>query len=405
MTVSKSEYFANQSVRSLLLLRPDNLGDLVLFSGALKHIRSHFSRARITLCVKRNVLNYVELCPHVDEILCWEDLVGDLALSPTLDWLPDIRGKWRLERTLRRVTGQMLRWKYKSDLILLPVRSPTSGEYGMHAIVNRLPAKQKLGIAGDCSNQTQEADEAAVGSYTQRLHLSQEKHRDHELHITREFLRFVGVEVGLDVLWPCHWTSISEEAWAREHIPACGEEIQIALCPGVTSFLGKLYPAQKIAASFSLIPEVRFNVVLFGSRDEAKVCEDAERALLGFNNITTVTNFCGQTTIRELVEGLKKCDIVLSQDSAALHIAVALRKPTVGIIGGGHYGRFYPWGDGDINRVAHNPMDCYWCNWICKFEEIRCINEISPERIASELHHLIRLLPKNKLRNRVHELS
>ena len=75
-----------------------------------------------------------------------------------------------------------------------------------------------------------------------------------------------------------------------------------------------------------------------------------------------------------------------------MHIAAALRKPMVGILGGGHFGRFYPWGDPRLSRVAHVPMECYWCNWSCRYETVRCIREISPAVIAREIGALLPLL-------------
>ena len=89
-----------------------------------------------------------------------------------------------------------------------------------------------------------------------------------------------------------------------------------------------------------------------------------------------------------MIECIKACDFVLSQETAALHAAVALRKPVVGIIGGGHYGRFYPWGDPKLSRPANKPMDCYGCNWLCKYETIRCIQEIPAADAARELNQL-----------------
>ena len=58
--------------RSVLVLRPDNLGDVVLFSGALRHIRVLYPQAKITLCVKSYVRNLVVLCPYVDEVIEYE---------------------------------------------------------------------------------------------------------------------------------------------------------------------------------------------------------------------------------------------------------------------------------------------------------------------------------------------
>jgi hypothetical protein len=61
----------------------------------------------------------------------------------------------------------------------------------------------------------------------------------------------------------------------------------------------------------------------------------------------------------------------------------------LGIVGGGHYGRFFPWGDPKLARVATKQMDCFGCNWQCKYETMRCIQEIAPESAARELAALL----------------
>ncbi|MGO9566312.1 MAG: glycosyltransferase family 9 protein, partial [Desulfomonilaceae bacterium] len=45
--------------KSILIVRPDNLGDVVLFSGALRAIREKWAASRITICVKRFVTDYL----------------------------------------------------------------------------------------------------------------------------------------------------------------------------------------------------------------------------------------------------------------------------------------------------------------------------------------------------------
>ena len=93
-----------------------------------------------------------------------------------------------------------------------------------------------------------------------------------------------------------------------------------------------------------------------------------------------------------MIECLRRCDVVLSQDSAALHIATALRQPVVGILAGAHFGRFYPWGDPARARVVNKPMECYGCEWHCIYDSIRCIQEIPPADATRELLYLINTL-------------
>ena len=137
---------------NVFILRPDNLGDIVLFSGILRHIRSLYPTASITLIVKQSYLNLIEICPHIDRVMEWEKIS-----SLPYDWLPELRGKYRFNWFIRHFINK----KYKTDIILLPVRSPTGGLFGMHDIVASIPAAEKIGLTGDYCNQTVEEDQAA----------------------------------------------------------------------------------------------------------------------------------------------------------------------------------------------------------------------------------------------------
>jgi hypothetical protein len=66
-----------------------------------------------------------------------------------------------------------------------------------------------------------------------------------------------------------------------------------------------------------------------------------------------------------------------------------LQKRVAGIVGGGHFGRFFPWGNSSVARVVNKPMECYGCNWRCKYQSMRCIQEISPMDAARELRSLL----------------
>ena len=55
--------------RSILVVRLDALGDVLLTSPFLRELRRNAPKAKITLVVQPLALNLVELCPYVDRIL------------------------------------------------------------------------------------------------------------------------------------------------------------------------------------------------------------------------------------------------------------------------------------------------------------------------------------------------
>ncbi len=75
-------------------------------------------------------------------------------------------------------------------------------------------------------------------------------------------------------------------------------------------------------------------------------------------------------------------------ETAALHFGIVAGIPTIELVGGGHYGRFIPWGDSNKNPVVTHSMDCFNGNWKCKFQSTFCIKEIKVMEVVSVLYEL-----------------
>lgn len=372
-------------VKSIFILRPDNLGDAVLFSGTLSHIRTFYDEAEITLCVKKYAHNLFEKCPYIDKIVTWEDLA-----EPLPKWLPPFWGRGSLETIIwwvfyRRTVLRNYQW----DLFLLPVRSPN---YRMHLFALAAKAKAKYAILGDLSNQLKWIDKKADHIYTSKLYISDDWEKEHELNINLEFLKILGLGVNSEDIWPEIWTTPEDEEWAKKNVIKINHSLTVAVCPGIISDAAKFYPAHFYAEAFSKLKNVKINAVIFGSKAEIVQCNEVNNFLAKCEQVINVKNLAGLSTVRQLAEGLRACDIVIANETAALHIAVALHKPTIGIIGGGHFGRFYPWGDPAINRAASHTMNCFGCNWQCQYSKIRCIQEIEPQSVAQQFERILRII-------------
>src|SRR5579862_4816020 len=93
-----------KDVRSILVVRPDEIGNVVLATPFLRELRRIAGSAWITLVVKPEVLNLVELCPYVNEIV-------------TFDWNVSGAPK-RHSRALRLAATRL--WGRRFDLAVLP---------------------------------------------------------------------------------------------------------------------------------------------------------------------------------------------------------------------------------------------------------------------------------------------
>ncbi len=134
--------------------------------------------------------------------------------------------------------------------------------------------------------------------------------------------------------------------------------------------------------------------ILIGSKDEHVLGETITQTL-----DDRVDNLIGKTSLLDLVRLIAHTRLVVGNDSGACHIAAACNVTSIAVVGGGHPGQFFPY-DPHEAYVRHlpltvsNPMDCFGCDWICKYQVEKhqpfpCIATISAERVWSETESLL----------------
>ena len=301
------------------------------------------------------------------------------------------RGFDRLGALIRSYAPSLASAKYRCDVAMMPLVSPTAE---FHQCMNMIPARYKVGVSGNLSNQTAEREAESRTWYSAQMDASRHPWDFPELEATRRFLGFLGMDIDASDLWPDLWTLDSDRRMAKELISPKTGNVVLGLAPGVTSNPGKELPPEWIASVLSLTECSDFQIVLLGSTAEVPTCMAVAQAIYKVFPHIQLLNLAGKTNVRELIECIKSCDLIFTQETATLHLATALQKPVVGIVGGGHYGRFYPWGNPQMSRVVSRKMDCYGCNWHCKYETIECIQEIPPAAAAAELNYLLHYIRK-----------
>jgi len=380
----------------LFILRPDHLGDLLLFSGALRLIRARWPATHITLCVRSYGLELFSACPHIDRLYSYEQL---RSASP-INRIPQFPGSRHVRQALQECFGGWLRThapaqflsSLECDLAVLPMRSP---EAEFHWLLRMIPASVRLGVSGNTGNQTPRAARITRRLYSEQLDISGLPSSYPELDMTRDFLRFMGLETEPADVWPEFWTREADRKAAEKLFAGLGTTRRVlGITPGASASAEgskKMLPASWYADVLrEMAGGESLDIVLLGSRQDMAICAELEEYLKRAGGNHRIANRAGQTTILQLVESIRLCDAMLCVDAAPLHIAAGLRKPLVGIMGGMQYGRFYPWGDPSLARVANRPMDCYGCNWACKYETVRCVLEIPAAKAAQELSLLLR---------------
>ena len=152
----------------------------------------------------------------------------------------------------------------------------------------------------------------------------------------------------------------------------------------------KSWELEKFAQVIDAVPP-KYKVVLTGAGkyDEMKV----ERLIHMVNNKSRVINLVNKTSVVDLVSLIAYSELVIGNDSAAVHIAAATRVKSICVLLGAHFGRFLPYPEDlpfkdYLPITVYSQMPCCGCNYNCIYEDqspYECIKRISAGAVIKEV--------------------
>lgn len=149
---------------------------------------------------------------------------------------------------------------------------------------------------------------------------------------------------------------------------------------------GKVYPANKMCEVIDRLvkdmPELK--IYLFGSRDEKPVLDNWAAA-----HPEHVINLAGIQSIDEDLHRMARLQLMVSMDSANMHLASLVGLRCLSIWGATHpYAGFLGYGQKEDDCISL-PLSCRPCsiygNKPCRQGDFQCMNSLSPETVASRI--------------------
>ena len=355
------------SVRRLLIRGTNWVGDSILSLPALKRARLEFPQARITLLVLPWVAGIYEGCTAIDDIWLYDRRDLHRGLS----------GKLRLIRELR---------ERRFDAALL---FQNAFEAAVLARLAGIPVR--AGYDRDGRGWLL-SHKVAVDPRVSKLHqtyyyldfLEQLLGRPRtaqglEPKPTSQFVAEVMPDITLVV-------SPERKHAAQTRLQLQGVEFNrtvVGVNPGAFYGSAKRWSSERYATVLDrLIDERQASVVIFGSPTEVSI---AEAIQLRMRNRPIVLS--GRTELNELIAMLACCDLFLTNDSGPMHLAAALRVPTLAIFGPTDEIATGPMSPAAV--VVNKRIECSPCLLReCPIDH-RCMTLISAEEVARQAFQMI----------------
>ena len=154
------------------------------------------------------------------------------------------------------------------------------------------------------------------------------------------------------------------------------------LNPGAEYGPAKRWPVEKfIAAAKEIQQRTNCSWILFGSKNDQSLTAQIESETQ--NSKLKTQNFCGKTSLRELMALLKLCHVLLTNDTGPMHVGAALGTPVVVPFGSTSPELTGPGLPGDSrHRLLKSDAPCSPCFLRECPIDFRCMNGIGVERVV-----------------------
>jgi len=300
-------------VRTLLVRGTNWVGDSVLSLPALKQVRLGFPQAKITLLVLPWVAGIYDGCAAVDEVWLYDRQGVHHGLS----------GKLRLIRELRqRQFDAALLFQNAFEAAVLtclagiPARAGYDRDGRGWLLSNKIP----------------------VDPHVRKLHQTY-----YYLDLVEQLLGRPRTAPGLEpqptsqfgaAAMPDITLAVSPERRqaARTRLQSQGVDFNrtvVGVNPGAFYGAAKRWLSERYATVLDqLIEERRASVVIFGSPNEVAIAQAIQSGMRARPVILS-----GRTELSELIAMIECCDLFLTNDSGPMHLAAAVRVPTLAIFG------------------------------------------------------------------------
>jgi heptosyltransferase-2 len=357
-----------REAHTIIVIRPDGVGDLILMSSFLRELRKSKNDAHIILAVDERFANIVDRCPWIDELL-------------TLKAVPIGPGQ-RI-----RQYGQALRFaqanlKHKQiDLALLP---RWDVDYHQTAAIAYFSgARNRIGYSETVHSGKKEFNRGMDRLFSRAL---TSREMGHEVEQNLDFLRQIGGTISDPSLEL--WLDESDRNVARQALQAggwCSSRPTIALAPGAGHPKRQWPLGRFIELGKRFLRAGDYTIVIVGG------AEDIERAARLAESLgESAVNVSGKMSLRETAAVLELSSLAIANDSGPMHMAAAARAPVVEIschpsngnpVHANSPQRFHPWTD--IYEVVQPAQAREPCSEACEWHDAHCILDVSIDMVLS----------------------
>lgn len=334
--------------RNILVRAPNWIGDAVMCEPAVRGLRSLFPESELTMLAKPTIAELFMAHPGLTRVLVYDDKGNHAGLS----------GKWSLAGLLRR---------HGFDLAVL---FQNAFEAALLTWLAGIP--RRYGYATD----------GRVFFLTEPVAVPNRRLAVHQVEYYWNLLRPLGL-VG-SATPPTLLVSADEDHRMDVRLASAGidsSNLILGINPGSTYGSAKRWLSDRFAEVAKRLVRrleqhegARVAVVILGAKGEESLGKEIAAQFGGRSAVLS-----GATSIRELMAAVKRCRLLITNDTGPMHIAAACGVPVVAVFGPTDWRTTAPYGQ--EQSIVREAVDCAPCLLReCPIDH-RCMTRIPVDRV------------------------
>lgn len=329
---TKKNILPKNSINKILIIRLSSLGDILLATPVIRTVKLKYPEAQVDFILKKEYQESLKFNPNISNLYCYE--------------------KNEASRLKDRIQSE------KYDIIIDLQNNFRSRKLisGIDSEIKRFskPTLKKLLL----------------------VHLKINLLKNLKT-IPERYADAAGVELdnkSLELFLP---------ADIKTNLP---DENFIGFCPGAKHFTKRWLPEYFIELGNELT-KLGFTIILFGGKSDKEICKSIS------NQISGCINMQNDDRLLKTAAEMKKCRLIVSNDSGLMHTASAVGVKFVTIFGSTvrEFG-FAPIGSQNL-ILENNSLSCRPCSHIgkstCPKKHFKCMKDITPQIVLGHLQNIL----------------
>ena len=163
---------------------------------------------------------------------------------------------------------------------------------------------------------------------------------------------------------------------SNQRSPISHQPLKIGLCPGAEYGPAKRWLPERFAEAAAKITEQSSaQWILLGTKNDAAIGKQIAAAI-GDHCVNRI----GQTTLDQLIDELRQCRLLLTNDTGTMHLAALLDVPVVAVFGSTEPRLTGPLGNG--HTILRHHVECSPCFLRECPIDFRCMKAITTDKVA-----------------------